>query len=149
MKYYICQKNNYIVTTDPTAFDIDVIYGYLTRSYWKRGVPKDQVIQAIEHSLNFGLFDDTVQIGFARVITDYTDFAYLCDVFVLEAYQGAELGSWMLDCILAYPHLQGLRQFTLATRDAHEFYRKRGFQAFEEPDKWMVKLQDRPWFIPE
>lgn len=146
---YEYQRDTFTITTNPETLDIDVIHSYLTRSYWNRGIPKELVAQSIKHSLNFGLFDQGSQIGFARVVTDYTHFAYLCDVFVLESYQGQGLGSWLLECILACPSLQGLRHFMLATADAHEFYRKFGFHELKGVERWMHKLSERPWFRPE
>lgn len=146
---YQHQKDNFMITTDPERLDLDVIHAYLTRSYWKRGVPKAHVRRSIEHSLNFGLFDGASQIGFARVVSDYTDYAYLCDVFILEAYQGQGLGRWLMACVLAHPDLQGLGRFTLATRDAQEFYRRFGFQELDRPELHMHLRWQRPWFIPE
>ena len=118
-----------------------------TRSYWKRGVPKEHVRRSIEHSLNFGLFEGDDQIGFARIVTDYTDYAYLCDVFILEAYQGQGLGQWLMESVLAHPNLQSLGHFTLDTRNAQEFYRKFGFQEIDPKSTMRIRRQ-RPWFIP-
>ena len=147
--HYTQQKEQYHITTDTATFDLDVIHGYLTHSYWKRGVPKNLVAQAVANALCFGLFERDQQIGFARIITDYTDFAYLCDVFVLEAYQGNGLGAWLIETVIAHPGLQSVRNLSLGTRDAQEFYRKFGFQEMDQPNRWMIKLQDRPWYIPD
>ena len=81
-----------------------------------------------EGSLCFGLFVDGKQGGFARVITDRTTFAYLCDVFVLEAYRGRGLGKRLIEAVRAHPDLVGLRRFLLTTRDAHGLYEQFGFQ---------------------
>lgn len=143
---YEYQKDNFTLSTDRTRLNLDVIHSFLVRSYWNRGIPKALVVRSIDHSLNFGLFDQQQQIGFARVVTDHTHFAYLCDVFILEPYQGTGLGRWMLECILACPSLQGLRNFLLATADAHEFYRSQGFHELVQPERWMQKQADRPWF---
>jgi len=145
---YEYHKDHFTITTNPDAFDVDAIHSYLTRSYWKRGVSKELVKRSIKHSFCFGLFAGDQQIGFARVITDHTDFAYLCDVFVLEPYQGQGLGQWLLATLLACPALEGIRHFMLATRDAHEFYRKFGFQEVKNPERWMFRLADKPWFQP-
>jgi GNAT superfamily N-acetyltransferase len=147
--YHHYRKDNFTITTDPAALDLDVIHGYLTRSYWRRGVPKEHVARAVQHSLNFGLFDGDQQIGFARVVTDYADFAYLCDVFILESYQGQGLGQWLIETVLAHPDLQGLGRFTLDTRDAQDFYRRLGFKELENPQTHMLISTRRPWFKPE
>ncbi len=146
---YIYQKDNFTITTDPETFDLDVIHSYLTRSYWMPGVPKELVSQSIKYSFCFGLFDQAQQIGFTRVITDFTHFAYLCDVFILESYQGQGLGKWLIECILACPKLQGLRNILLATSDAHELYRKFGFTELARPEKYMQKSFEQVWFQPE
>ena len=143
------QKDNFTISTDPALLNIDVIHSFLSRSYWSRGIPKEVVIKSIENSLCFGLFDQDQQIGFARIITDYVNLAYLCDIFVLEEYQGKSLGKWLIECITSYPSLQGVRRLLLATDDAHEFYRKFGFAELSTPEKFMERLHDRPWFKPE
>ncbi len=105
---YTSQKDNFIITTAPNTFDIDIIHAYLTRSYWKCGVPKELVSQSIKHSFCFGLFDQKTQIGFARVITDYTDFAYLCDLFVLEPLPGPRIRHLAARMYFSLSQLAGL-----------------------------------------
>jgi GNAT superfamily N-acetyltransferase len=146
---YLRQKESFTISTDPAKLDLDVIHGYLARSYWARGISKAIVAQSIAHSLCFGLYDGESQIGFARIVTDQTPFAYLCDVFILETYQGRGLGTWLLESILDCPNLRGLRHFMLATRDAHAFYRKQGFGPVTNPGNLMYKMGERPWFQPE
>ncbi|MEM7031925.1 MAG: GNAT family N-acetyltransferase [Chloroflexota bacterium] len=144
------KKDQFTISTDKHKLDLDVIQGYLYRSYWKAGVPKDHTAKSLEHALCFGLYDGQNQIGFARVITDYLDFAYICDVFVLKTYQGQGLGGWMLEAILDYLSTHGVRSLTLATSDAHEFYRKYGFQELDNPDSQMLKvITDRVWYNPK
>ena len=113
--------------------DLDAIHAYLTRSYWCEGISKALVARAMGGSLCFGLLDGERQVGFARVITDKATFAYLCDVYVLEAYQGRGLGTWLMRELMTHPDLQGLRRFTLVTRDAHRLYEKCGFTGLANP----------------
>jgi GNAT superfamily N-acetyltransferase len=134
----------FTISTDSTRLDLDVIHGFLYHCYWSPGVPREVVAQAIDHSLNFGLYEEKQQIGFARVVSDYTSFAYLADVFVLPSHRGHGLGVWLIDCIINCPALQSIRSFTLATRDAHGLYRKFGFEAADER-RYMVKRYDVPW----
>ena len=96
--------------------------------------------RAIDHSLCFGLFHHDEQVGFARVISDRTTFAYLADVYVLEAHRGRGLSKWLLQVVLAHADLQGLRRFLLATRDAHELYRRFGFNELTAPSRLMEVL---------
>ena len=130
-------RGPYIVSTDAARLDLDVIHGFLTQSYWSPGVPRDVVERAIKGSLCFGLYEGTRQIGFARVITDQATYAYLADVFVLDAEQGKGLGTWLMEVIMAHPALQGLRRWGLITRDAHALYRKVGFKPLANPDRHM------------
>jgi GNAT superfamily N-acetyltransferase len=80
------------------------------------------------------------QVGFARVVTDYATFAWVCDVFILESYRGRGLSKWLVECVVAHPDLQGLSRFVLATRDAHELYRRYGgFESLPHPENWLVR----------
>ncbi|HEX9923488.1 MAG TPA: GNAT family N-acetyltransferase [Anaerolineae bacterium] len=143
------QKDDFKISTNPALLDVDVIHAFLSRSYWARGIPRDLVIKSLDNSLCFGLYYQNRQIGFARVITDYTTQAYLCDVFILETYQGQGLGRWLIECIATCPDLRGIRHLMLATADAQEFYRKIGFSELAVPENFMEKLYYRPWFKPD
>jgi GNAT superfamily N-acetyltransferase len=118
------QRGEFAVSTDPARLDMDVIHGYLSRAYWCEGLPRETLERALRSSLCFGLFERDTQIGFVRVVTDYATFAYVCDVFVLESHQGKGLGTWLMQCVVSHPELQGLRRWHLTTRDAHALYRK-------------------------
>ena len=118
---------NYTVSTDPKKLDLSVIHGYLCRSYWSSNIPKETVARAIRHSLCFGIYLEDAQVGFGRVVTDYATFAYIADVFVLEAHRGQGLSKRLIEAMIAHPELQGLRRWTLGTRDAHGLYARYGF----------------------
>jgi len=117
--------------------DIDLIHSFLTRSYWAEGIPKEIVLRSIEGALCFAVFENEKQIGFARMITDRATFAYLADVFIVEEYRGLGLSKWLMEVIMSHPDLQGLRRIMLATRDAHELYKKFGFTQLNNVDRWM------------
>ncbi len=126
-------KDDYFISTDSSFLDIDVIYNYLsTESYWAKNIPKELVIKSIINSLCFGLYHQQKQVGFARVITDKTTFAYLADVFILEEYRKKGLSKWLIETVQAYPDLQGLRRWMLGTRDAHGLYEKLGWTVLDE-----------------
>lgn len=135
------QRGEYTISTDAGRLDLAVIHGFLTASYWARGIPREVVERSITGSLPFGLYHGDQQIGFARVISDFATYAYIGDVFVLEEYRGQGLGTWLMEAVVACPELQGLRRWTLATRDAHALYRKVGFTSLHSPDRWMER-----WF---
>jgi len=123
-----------VISTDPERLYVSAIHAFLTRAYWCEGIPHELVERAVRHSLCFGLFDGRAQVGLARVVTDYTTFAYLCDVYVLESHQGRGLGKWLIECVMSHPQLQGLRRFNLATRDAQSLYARFGFQPLRQPE---------------
>jgi len=127
------KQDGLVIATDPVRQDVDAIHAFLRRAYWCEEIPRETVARAVKHSLCFGLFDSAAQVGLAQVVTDYTIFAYLCDVYVLESHRGRGLGKWLLACVLAHPELQGLRRFNLITRDAHSLYARHGFQPLARP----------------
>ncbi|HEU0002004.1 MAG TPA: GNAT family N-acetyltransferase [Ktedonobacteraceae bacterium] len=133
------RQSEYLISTDKERLDIATIHGFLTTSYWAAGVPIEIVKRSIEHSLNFGLFQSDQQIGFARVITDYTTFAYLADVFILEPFRGQGLSKWLMQVIIDHPDLQGLRRWLLFTRDAHGLYRQVGYTSLANPERVMER----------
>ncbi len=131
------RHDNFLISTDPSRLDARAIQAYLDRSYWAAGIPIEVVERAIRGSLCFGLYEDDRQIGFARVVTDRATFAYLADVYVLESYRGRGLSKWMMRVIMAHPDLQGLRRFSLVTKDAHGLYAQFGFTPLAQPDRHM------------
>jgi GNAT superfamily N-acetyltransferase len=123
----------YFISTDIDKMDVDTIHRYLSESsYWAKGIPKELVGKSIKHSLCFGVFSGDEQVGFARVVTDRTSFAYLGDVFILPTHQGKGLSKWLMQTIHDYPDLQGLRRWMLFTRDAHGLYSQFGWKQVPE-----------------
>ncbi len=127
----------YIITTDKRLLDLSVIHGFLTTSYWAEGIPFETVKKSIEHSLNFGVYKDGKQVGFARIITDYATYAYIGDVFIVKEYRGQGLSKWLMQVIADHPELQGLRRWTLLTRDS--------FSPCNALDLWNLKIQSVTW----
>lgn len=134
------KNGEFTISTDKSRLQFDVIYRFLIEeSYWSQGRTREQTERAIEHSLCFGLYQGDRQIGFARVVSDFATFAYLGDVFVLEEFRGRGLSKWLMETIVEYPDLQGLRRWLLATRDAHGLYKQYGFAPLRFPDRWMER----------
>jgi GNAT superfamily N-acetyltransferase len=149
------RRGEFLISTDPSRLDLDLIHNFLTNSYWAKGIPRDVIARSIEHSLCFGIYDESntdfpglaksarpgarslAQVGFARVISDFSTIAYLGDVFVLESHRGRGLGKWMMECIMQHPALQNLRRWILLTRDAHKLYAKVGFTPLKAPERYM------------
>jgi hypothetical protein len=168
------QGHQYLLCCNKKNLQLDVIYQYLKNSYWSKGIPKALVERGIDNSLCFALYHlntqseapnmydpDTNananananakhenhmrQIGFARVITDKSSFAYLADVFILPGYSKQGLGSALIDFVMQHNDLQGLRRFMLCTRDAHSLYKKFGFTEVEEPQMMMQISEKSPY----
>jgi GNAT superfamily N-acetyltransferase len=129
--------SDYEISTDRARLDIGAIHAFLTQSYWSPGIPRATVERAIANSLCFGAFQQGAQVGFARVVTDRTTFAYLCDVYVLEEHRGRGLAQQLMTRVVEHPDLQGLRRILLATRDAHGLYAKFGFKPLAAPEVMM------------
>ena len=130
--------NVYSISTNLADMDIAVIHGCISNSYWAKGIPISVLEKAISNSLCFGVFTDSgQQVGFARLITDSATFAYLADVFILEAHRGKGLSKWLMENVIAHPDLQGLRRITLSTKDAHGLYEKYGFKPLANPQTFM------------
>ena len=137
--HHLWSKGDFEISTDPLRINVESVHEFLTNSYWAKGIPLETVQRSIENSICFGMYFAQQQIGFARVISDCATFAYLADVFILPAYRGRGLSKWLMECIVAHPDLQGLRRWTLATRDAHQLYAQYGFTPFQKPDRWMER----------
>lgn len=138
---YERRQEEFTVSTDPDRLDLDAIHAALAREYWSEGIPKEIVARSLRGSLCFGLYLEEGpgerQIGLARVITDAATFAYLCDVYVLPDFRGRGLGKLLMRAVMEHPDLQGLRRFSLVTRDAHSLYRPFGFTEIKNPDRHM------------
>lgn len=151
------RRGDYLLSTDPARVDLDAVHALLTAAYWSEGVPIEIVRRAIAGSIPFSVWWEPgesgsegaapahspspapVQVAFARAITDRATFAYVADVYVLEAHRGRGLARWMMEALVAHPDLQGLRRMVLATRDAHGLYAKFGFTPLASPPRWMER----------
>ncbi len=132
--------HQFTIRTDLARLDVDAIADLLSRAYWARGRTREMIARYLQHSLVFGLYDGSRQIGLARVISDYTTFAYLCDVIIHEAYRGRGLGKWLMATVHSHPDLREVRRWMLATDDAHGLYRQFGWAPLEYPERWMMRF---------
>jgi GNAT superfamily N-acetyltransferase len=137
--YASWSSGDFEISTDPARIDLSAVHGFLTNSYWAKGIPLETVRRSLQHSICFGVYKGKQQAGFARVITDRATFGYLADVFVLDEFRGNGLSRWLMQCIVEHPELQGLRRWCLVTRDAHGLYEKFGFKALPAPERWMER----------
>jgi GNAT superfamily N-acetyltransferase len=146
------RSGEFLISTDRERLSLDVVHGFLTNCYWAKGISRELVARSIEHSLCFGIYEDTgnevprlakeakrgaPQVGFARVVTDFATVAYLGDVFVLESHRRLGLSKWLVECIMQHPALQNLRRWILLTRDAHGLYSRFGFTPLKASERYM------------
>ncbi|MCX6934024.1 MAG: GNAT family N-acetyltransferase [Verrucomicrobia bacterium] len=130
----------YLISDDSERLDPEAIHAYLSRSYWAASRSREVIVTSLANSLCIGVYNEMgEQVGFARVISDYATFAYLCDVYVLEAHRAQGLAKAVLRFINAHPRLQGLRRFHLVTRDAHGLYAQFGFTPIANPERHMER----------
>lgn len=137
-------KGHFTLSTDKSRLSLDTICGFLARSHWAAQRKRATIVKSIENSLCYGVYSGARQVAFARVVTDYSTYAYLCDVFVDEEFRGQGISKWMMECIMSNPDLSELRRFTLATKDAHGLYEKFGFRSLsgEEGRRFMSILKE-------
>jgi GNAT superfamily N-acetyltransferase len=129
-----------IFSDDKSKLDTGLIYKFLTNSYWAKGRTIEEVKKSIEHSICFGVYKDDKQIGFARIVTDYTIFAYLMDVFILEEYRGKGISKLLLNKIFKDDRFKGVKKWMLSTKDAHSLYAGFGFEEIKNADRLMEKV---------
>jgi len=123
-------KDNFTISTDKSRLDLDVICGFLKTSYWAADRSRDEIEKTIETSVCFGVFHESHQIGFARMVTDEVVVSWLGDVFIIPEFQKRGLGKWLMECIVSHPVLQKANCI-LGTKDAHGLYEKYGFKRKE------------------
>lgn len=128
------------ISTDKTKLDVPFIQDFLKDIYWAAGRTIDEVQTTIDSSFCFGIYLDDVQIGFARVVTDYVVFGYLMDVFIAKEHRGNGYSSILIDAMMNEPVLKNIKIWRLATSDAHFLYEKFGFSALAHPEKMMEKV---------
>jgi len=132
------QRDDFTISTERQRLDLDWIHYQLSeRSYWAKGQTRQKTERAIAGSLPFGLYHQHAQIGFARLITDYTRFGWLCDVMIDENWRGHGLGSWLATCIREHKELNSVHRWMLSTTDAHQVYQRLGWRVVKEPHKLM------------
>ncbi|MBD3725006.1 MAG: GNAT family N-acetyltransferase [Flavobacteriaceae bacterium] len=138
MKIIEITFDDFTITTDKSKMDIVAIHDFLSKySGWSDNIPFDRVKTSIDNSLNFGLFHNDKQIGFARIISDFSTIAYLGDIYVLDDYRGQGLSKKLMDAVIEHPNLQGLRRWILLTSTADWLYEKYGFTKLPKPELYM------------
>lgn len=132
-------STSYYISTDKKLLNVNFIHNYIgSISYWGKGRSLKEVESTIENSLCFGVYTkDNIQIGFARVVTDYTFFGYIMDVIMDEKFQGKGIGKQLISFILKHDVIKKLNTLALKTKDAQELYIKYGFKVIGDSPLWM------------
>jgi GNAT superfamily N-acetyltransferase len=143
VNYFLRQQDHFYITTDPKLLDHEAVFGFLAQTGWWSHLTPDSLDRALQSSLCFSLFEETHQIGFARVITDYVTYAYLCDVFIAERRRRQGLGSWLVRSVLQHPDIKPLKRVALLTHNAQTFYLGLNFRFATRPNSYMEYLADK------
>lgn len=138
-------RDGYELSTDRQRLDIDKIYHFLSvQSEWAKGLSREVIERSIAHSIALGLYYQDQQIGFARIVTDFTRLAYVMDIFIDEAYRGRGLGTWLSAAVRSHPDLLGVTKWMLTTRDAQPVYRRAGWNLVQHPENVMEITRSNP-----
>lgn len=130
-----------IVSSEKERLNVAFIHQFISGSYWAKGRTIDEVKICIDNSINFGIYADGEQIGYARVVTDYFQFAYLMDVFIDNGFRGKDYSKILLQHIFDHEALCKIKVWRLATTDAHGLYRQFGFTPLSKPENMMERIQ--------
>lgn len=141
-KFMQWKSGSFVISTEKSRLQLNRVHQFLSsQAYWCLNISYEIVEKSAQDSLCFGLFDEQhdghPQIGYARIVTDHTTFAWLCDVYVEPAYRGIGLSKWLMNCLMEHPSMKGLRRICLATKDAHSLYSQYGFEVTQTPNSWM------------
>lgn len=137
---FSCESGEYLVSDDPALLDREAVFRWVSeKSYWAQGRSRDTVERSLTNSITLGGYLHGSMVGFARVVTDRATFAWLCDVFVAPEHRGRGVGKALLTAAVDHPDLQNIQRFVLATADAHDLYRRFGFEVLDRPDRWMIR----------
>lgn len=139
------KRGEFRILAGERAVDITAVHRLLTESYWAEDIPLFIVEAAIKHSLCFGVWKGSAQVGFGRWITDRATFAYMSDVIISQEHRGRGLGKWLVECMMDHPDIRFVRTRLLATQDAHSLYRSFGFTDLDHPERYMIKRWGRSY----
>lgn len=136
---------DYALTDDLNRMDFDRVHAWLKDTYWVPGITREEVERSARHSAMVvgAVTPAGSQVGFLRVVSDKTRFAYVMDVFVDPAHRRKGLATAMVRFATDHPDFRTVKQWVLATRDAHDVYRPLGFQPLQHPERWLARII--PW----
>jgi GNAT superfamily N-acetyltransferase len=130
-------EKEYVISSDKSLLSIDRICYLLSQSYWANTRTKEKIEQSIENSICYGIYQNSIQVGFARVVTDFATMYWLCDVIIDKEHRGKGLGKKLISLIANSGELKGLRGI-LRTKDAHGLYEQHGY--IKDGEHFMVRV---------
>lgn len=137
-------RDAFLLSDDENLLDMKKVHSWLSlESYWAKGRTFDVVERAFAFSYPLGVYEGTIQVAVARIVSDTATFAWLCDVFVDSRFRGCGIGSWLVEASVEWAEKNGVKRIILATKDAHEVYSRAGFKPLKDPDRWMA-IDNRP-----
>ena len=128
-----------IIHTDIDKLDTHKVHKLVHGTHWGKSRSVMEMRKSMGHSLNFGIFLNSKLIGYARVITDYTIFAYLLDVVIAPGERGKGYGSTLIENVLDHKSLRDIKTWKLVTDSAPALYKKFGFSVSQNPHMNMEK----------
>jgi len=123
-------KDDYFISDDASDVDIKSVKKLLSETYWANKRPLETIKKSINHSVCFSLYKKNQQVGFARIVTDYSTCAYLADVIITRECRGKGLGKWFVETIVNDERWRDTL-IMLGTKDAHKLYEQYGFRNSE------------------
>jgi ribosomal protein S18 acetylase RimI-like enzyme len=131
----------YTISTERARLDVPTAFALLLTTHWGNALTPALLDRAIAHSVCFGVYYGVRLVGFGRVIADPATYGYLTDVVIAPEHKARGLGTWLTQCMIQHPQLQGFRRLALVTRDAERLYARAGFAVGAEP---LVYMERRP-----
>ena len=131
-----------IISKDKKKLNVDLICSFLQQSYWAKNRTKEEIEKSIKNAICFGVYEEDLQVGFARVITDQITFAYIADVFIISPKRGLGYSKKLMSSIVHDNVLSEVRKWYLVTKDAQGLYEKYGFKNFNDKEMTVMKMSN-------
>ncbi len=132
--------DGYELDDDRTRVDVDEVHRFLTEeAYWVPGRTLATIAALVRSSTRVlaAYGPDGSLVGFARVMSDGSNMAWLGDVFVVTDHRGRGVGAALVDEAVNDPRFHDCYWY-LNTRDAHALYERFGFEP-ADPGRTLVR----------
>jgi GNAT superfamily N-acetyltransferase len=138
-------EDGYEIDDDRSRVDVGALHRFLSEeAYWVPGRSRETIERLVRESTRvIGAYtSDGAFVGFARVVSDGSNFAWLGDVFVLSDHRGRGLGIELVrEAVEHEPERHCF--WYLNTRDAHGLYARFGFRP-ADVDRTMTRRKMSP-----